>query len=106
MNGPYHTIDAIKQANQRGGYHFFEASTLRFFDSRILPTVYGGRYFITSEQFHGSDGYTAPRKYTIRRAEDSGDINTIGEFQAYNELREAKQAAQTLAEQEEEVEYD
>jgi len=64
------TLAEIRAANKAAGFYFFEPATLRFFDSRILRAVYqgpGGVYFITSEQFHGSGGYTAPRKHTVRK---------------------------------------
>ncbi len=84
-------INQIKWRNAANGYHFFEHSTIRFFQSRILPTVYNGRYFITSEQ----PPY-GPRTYTIRRAEDTGNINTIGEFGGYATAEAARAIAKTL----------
>lgn len=81
------TITDIKTANKQAGYHFFERSTMRFFDSKVERMVYegpGGVYFITSEQFHGSDGYSAPRKWTIRKFEENGDINTVNGFNEFS----------------------
>jgi hypothetical protein len=75
------TMDAIKAANAKAGFYFFERATLRFFRSRIGQTVYegpGGTYFVTSEQFVGSGGYAAPRAYTVRRFNPDGDIDTVG----------------------------
>jgi len=92
----YFTIRAIKAANKERGHHFFEASTMRFFDSRILEGVINGRYFVTSERFHGSNGYVADRRYTVRRAKDDGEINTEGEFQAYRTAGQARKAAKRL----------
>jgi hypothetical protein len=81
------TIEDIKRANRRAGKFFFEPDTLRFFRSRIGETVWvrkdGSAYFITSEQFVPSSGRPAPRRYTIRLAKVGGDIDTVGEFQAY-----------------------
>jgi hypothetical protein len=78
------TIDAIREADHRAGRHFFSADTMKFFNSRILPTVYqgpGGVYFITSEKFRGSDGVSAPRKYTIRQfIPDPVNIRSIAGF--------------------------
>jgi hypothetical protein len=92
-------ITDIKAANKQAGYHFFERSTMRFFDSKVERMVYegyGGVYFITSEQFHGSNGYSAPRKWTIRKFEANGDINTV---KGFNELsrEEAMSTARKLA---------
>lgn len=74
----------IKLANRQAGQHFFEPGTMRFFDSRIGQTVYegpGGVFFTTSEQFHGSNGYTAVRKYTVRRFDPkTGHVTTMRDF--------------------------
>src|SRR5689334_10441256 len=83
------TIQQIREANERVGRFFFSPDTMRFFLSRVLPTVYegvGGTYFITSEQFVGSES-TGPRRYTVRRAEADGEINTATVF---NQLTVAK----------------
>jgi len=78
------TIDAIRETDHRAGRYFFSADTMRFFNSRILPTVYegpGGIYFITSEKFRGSDGTSAPRKYTIRQfIPDPVNIRSVAGF--------------------------
>jgi hypothetical protein len=95
----------LKALNKANGYHFFDTSTLRFFDSKILPTVYtapDGWYFVTSEQFHGSAWPTpvledGARKYTVRRMNDDGSIDTIGEFNSYTTREAAKTAAQEAA---------
>ena len=77
-------IEQIKATNAAKGYHWFEASTLRFFLSRIGRTVYegpGGIYFVSSEQFEASSGERAPRRYTVRSFNpETGNINTVGQF--------------------------
>ena len=75
----YTSIEGIKRANLRNHGHWFDKDTLRFFKSRILPTVYHGKYFISSERY-SSD---TMRRYTIRVADENGSIDTVGEFQAY-----------------------
>ena len=62
--GAMFSIEDVKRANRDAGYHYFSADTMRFFGSRVLPTVYAGRLFITSER-SGFDHYS-PRKYTVR----------------------------------------
>lgn len=94
--GPYKSIADIRAANAAAGFHFFERETLRFFDSRIERTVYGGRFFITSEQFHGSDGKSAPRRYTVRVAHDDGSVTTMGEFNEMT-LEQAREQAKQYA---------
>jgi hypothetical protein len=95
----YASISEIKAANASIGAHFFEPATMRFFNSKIASrTVYGGHYFITSERFEGSHSgsYDAPRLYTLRACYN-GAIDTVGDFQQYKTLEEAKAAAKALA---------
>ncbi|WP_437557330.1 DUF7447 family protein [Acidithiobacillus sulfuriphilus] len=87
----YFSIRSIKQANKEAGQHFFDASTMRFFNSRVCRKVIGS-YFVTSEQFDA----TTPRRYTLRRVDDRGWIATIGEFQAFATSRAAYQEAARL----------
>ena len=88
----FRTISEIQAANERLGHHWFEPGALRFFNSRVGCTVYASRYFVSSEQFD----YTSPRLYTVRRANDDGSIDTVGEFQAYRTCAEARQAIKAL----------
>ena len=94
-------IDDIRMADHAAGRFFFEPSSMRFFRSRICPTVYqgqGGIYFVTSEQFVGSQG-PAPRKYTVRQFIPSPvDIRTVSGFNNLSRaeaVRVAKQLAQS-----------
>ena len=75
----YSTIEEIEAHHRSIGGHFFDRSSKRFFNSRIGAAVYGGRFFITSEQF---DRDQSPRLYTIRECVN-GRIEDLGEFQAY-----------------------
>jgi hypothetical protein len=87
------TIKSIKAANKAAGLHWFEPATMRFFKSRILTTVYGGRYFVTSEQ-----GPNGVRAYSVREvAEDGSSISTVGEFQGWATAPQAKREAKRLA---------
>lgn len=74
----FYSIEAIKQANKEVGQHFFDKSTMRFFDSRVCRKVIGN-YFVTSERFDS----TSPRRYTLRSVDDRNCIGTIGEFQGF-----------------------
>jgi hypothetical protein len=94
----YQSIDQIKSANRAAGQFFFEPATLRFFQSRIGRTVYRGKYFVTSEQFVDSRGVAHARKFTIRVAGPDGEIDTVGEFQAYDTSAEAIRAIKLLPE--------
>lgn len=96
----FKTMNEIIEASQNRGGHFFDRQTLQFFGSRVHNTVYGGRYFITSEQDKGvrlSDGkhvqaWDGERRYTIRVCDDEGFINTVGEFGGFTSLVAAESA--------------
>lgn len=69
------SIEEIKRKH-RG--HWFDAGSMRFFKSR-LPS-YGYRkgnaiYFISSEKMDEE-----PRKFTIRKVDETGDVSTVGDF--------------------------
>lgn len=67
------------------GSHFFTRKTLRWWNSRIGAELFGGRYFITSEQ--NDNAWDGKRRYSIRGFEMLEDgrieIRTIGEFGQY-----------------------
>ncbi len=88
------TIEDIRRLNEDADFHFFDESTLRFFDSIIEPETYGplGTWFLTSEQPPLWTGQTErdPRMWTIRRFDTrSHQMDTVGEFRGY----ESKDAA-------------
>ena len=93
----YATIAEVRAANAAAGFHWFEPDTIRFFRSKIGGRVYGGRYFISSEQYHDrcSEGYCR-RKYTVREACENGDVSTVGEFQGYDTFESARTAIREL----------
>lgn len=85
----YNSISDIKQANKELGHSFFSPDAMEFFGSKVLPTVYDGRFFITSEQDNFSNG---ARKYTVREAKSDGSIDTIGNFQQFATAKQAQKA--------------
>lgn len=82
----------IRQVVDAHRGHFFDKFNIRFFNSKILPTVYRGQYFITSERFNDE----TPRMYTIRQIDEKGNIETIGDFQQYKTIRAAIKAIEKL----------
>lgn len=96
----FKTMNDIIEVSQGRGGHFFDRQTLEFFGSRVHNTVYGGRYFITSERdkgVHLSDGthrqaWDGKRRFTIRVCDDEGFINTVGEFGGFDSHAEAEAA--------------
>ena len=82
------TIDEIKRRNKEVGQHFFDDRTMEFFDSRISTKTFGN-YFVTSEC-----GPSGMRRYTIRVFDpNSGTVDTFGNFQEFDTLREAQSVA-------------
>ena len=85
-------LQMIKANNLLAGNNWFSPDTMRFFKSRVLPTIYGGRFFLSRET--SPSGKTA---YSVREAVDGGkSIKTRGEFHAYS-LEAARGFARALA---------
>lgn len=76
--------------------HFFDVSTLHFFNSRISDNLYAGRFFVTSEKNDSN-----PRGYTIRVWEQRTDANgekylmhrNVGGFQRFSSRSAAHERA-------------
>jgi len=97
----YYSVNDIERANRNAGFHFFDTGAKRFFRSRIGENVYqgkGGIFFTTSEQFRDSCGKKFPRKYTVRRFDpETGNVSTVGEFNAIPCAGIARRLAEKLA---------
>lgn len=79
-------IDTLYDLKYHYTGHFFSPDSMRFFNSRVLPTIYHKENsdivaFITSEKFD----WKTPRYYTIRLFDpaNKSQIDNLGEFQAY-----------------------
>lgn len=77
--GPYKTVQQIIKANKQHGRYFFSPATMAGFNSHVHDGVYGGRYFIVSNQ-RDED---APRYYQVHRAQDDGGVDAEP-IQAYD----------------------
>ena len=91
------SLSALKSEVDRCGHHFFERDAMRFFRSKVEPTVYPSSaekatYFVTSEQFSDE----TPRLWSVRRFKDC-HVRTVGEFQKYRNAADAKAAARRAA---------
>lgn len=89
----FSSVPQMKVAVKNSGNHFFDADTMRFFNSKIETGILQKRFFITSERMEITD----PKKYTIRffmrdfEGSTSGlDCFSVGEFQQFETLAEAK----------------
>lgn len=82
----------VMRINKEKGQYFFTPDTMRFFKSKVESKLYKDKYFITSEQ-----APDMPRKYSVRKFDKkTGDISTVGEFQAYGSKESAKEALKKL----------
>lgn len=103
-----YSMEDVKRIDSATGGHFFDASALRFFGSRISDSIWRNDdfsgYFVTSEQNRPFYGPEEPRLYTVRKysveeREDGTarmDIETIGGFQEWGTLAGAKRAAKSF----------
>ena len=88
------TMHQVKQLNKSNGYHFFEKSTLDFFRSRLQDGApYGGCVFVTSEQ----NGTRGRRGYKVRAIRENGSIESLSDFQEFDNASAAHSAAKKLA---------
>tara|TARA_R100001129_G_scaffold9628_1_gene6629 strand:- start:194 stop:628 length:435 start_codon:yes stop_codon:yes gene_type:complete len=92
--GHWFNVSSIRKANKEAGYFFFSKATMEFFKSRVLPTVYAGRLFITS------DDSPEGRIYKVRGCTDNGKVygleagDTLG---GWKQIGVAKAYARHLA---------
>ena len=82
----FQTMAQVKAANKAIGNHWFERSTMRFFNSVIESGLLRGRFFITSERRELS----LPKRYTVREVLADGEIKTVGQFQGFSDLELAR----------------
>jgi len=84
LPGPWADLEEVQEVNAQMDVDWFAAGG--FFRTEIEGPLRGGRLFVTSEQFVGSDGYAAPRLFTVRMVSDEGRVSTVGPF---NEMTRA-----------------
>ena len=74
----YETVAEIREANRAAGHHFFDRATMEFFRSKVLPGVYGGRFFVTEELTAAVEGESlgGVAVYTVRFCSNAGEVFT------------------------------
>ena len=93
----HYCIDEVIRHSAQAGNYFFSEGAKRFFSSRTLSAVYGGRFFVTSEQDRGTYSvWNGERRYTVRECND-GQIETRSDFGEFGNAESAKRAARNLA---------
>lgn len=98
----FRDIPTIVAESKRLGSHFFSPNAMKFFNSRVHSDLYGGRFFVTSEQ----NGWGNPRRYTVRmvavyhnRGTEQFSLDSVGHdgFMGYASRSGAHSAAQRFA---------
>lgn len=83
-------IDAVIEKNKAVGGTFFDRRTVLYFKDKVLPTMYGGKYFISYSLT--DEG----KRFTVRKVLNSGLIGKVGELHAYASQTEARNAIREL----------
>lgn len=100
-----YTMDQLKQVVKNRGSHFFDKSSMSFFNSRVNNRLFAAPsatkiLFVTSERCDWADGTNQPhsRGYSVRCYDIAdGSIDTLGEFQQYKTLATALKHAEDLS---------
>jgi len=79
------SIADLKRLNEQNGGCWFDRSNTRFFNTRIESGILRGKYFVSSEQYDDN----TPRKFTLRSFDETGSVDTVGEFQAHSTKADA-----------------
>ncbi len=76
----FDNLNQVRLAHTKRGLHFFDPEWLRFFfGAKIEENLYFGQFFITWEL----NCDRTDRRFTVRRANDDGTIDTVGEFRQH-----------------------
>jgi len=92
--------DTLRRAYKRlhPDGRWFEKGAMRFFNTHVhtafqaTPDLY---FFVSSEQYTSPHG-NGLRKYSVRRLDTDG-VETIGQFQQFDIIEHAENAAERLA---------
>ncbi len=87
------TLLEFKKLNKSIGNHWFDNGAMEFFNSAIEHWDADTGLFITSDKMGDRE-----RKFSIRRANfETGRVKTVGEFQEYDTLAEAKKSLKQIS---------
>jgi len=78
------TIEELKDLNKENGSPWFHRSRMAFFGTQIHGGIIQGKYFVTSEQ-----PPRGPRKYSVRTFNETGDVDTVGDFCGFDSESDA-----------------
>jgi hypothetical protein len=88
------SLDEIATANRVRGWHWFDKDTIEFFGT-VFGAYVGYGIFITSEKPRWAKD--SSRRYSVRIAENNGQVHTFGGFQGYSTRATAKRHALKIA---------
>lgn len=83
-------IDAVIERNKAAGGTFFDRRTVLYFKSKVLPTMYGGKYFISY------DLTDEGKRFTVRKVLDGGLIGKVGDLHEHASQSSALDAIRDL----------
>lgn len=92
------TIEKIQKRNEAAGNKFFAPDMMAQFGTRLSQGVYGDGFFVTSEEMGARHRGERCRRYSVRRCDVQGNIETIGEVGMFATLGRAKLAAKAASE--------
>lgn len=88
----FKTIADVRRANREAGQHFFDRDTMHFFSSRVVSSLYAGRYFITAESYPETGRTT----YAVREVREDGFIKVDISSMRHMDIEDAREAARNL----------
>ena len=95
-------ISEVKTLAENGhSKYWFNADTIRFFNSRISALCWKIKdkiYFISSEKQPENNLKKYNRLYTIRLCLSDGEIKTVSKFQEYENINEARKIIKRILE--------
>lgn len=99
------SIDDLITTSERLGGHFFDADTLKFFNSRVLSDLYmvdnSRGYFVTSERYEDEPRTYSVRRYVVTHDDEKNsdyiDISSVDEGYQLPTSYQAKKMAKEFA---------
>lgn len=82
-------IDGVIEANKAAGGTFFDSRTVLYFKNKVLPTLYGGRYFISYDLLDDDT-----KDFAVREVLRSGLIKRVSN--GHTSKAEARDAIRDL----------
>lgn len=84
-------IDRVIEANKAAGGTFFDKRTVLYFKDKVLPTLYGDKYFITYDLTEDEG-----KLFSVRQVLASGLIKLVNKGYTYESKAAARDAIRDL----------